>query len=368
LKSVDIVWKSADYLKLIKKLNYDLRIRNASKFLNHKSLLVDRYIPMIAKDEKQVFCSRSRYFLKVQDGCEQFCTYCIIPYTRGKLQSRPMAEIIAEAKAAVKAGWQEIVLNGIHLGLFGINNVKNKPSPAFGHPSQGGDINLLKLLKVLVKIEGLKKIRLSSIEITEVGDDLIKFMAKEKKMCRHLHIPLQSGCDKILRLMKRPYDLKFFAAKVKKLREKMPDIAISTDVIVGFPGETEKDFKITENFIKKMKFSRLHVFSFSAHERTAAFKLPDRIKPEIIKSRSGALRKLSDELAASYEKKFAGKILEVVVEQNRSSRTGKFKGEKMKGKTQYYFDIYFDKKDMISKSAKENLIGQVVKIKNAGRV
>jgi len=351
---VDLIWTGKED-NFLKKLKEEFRIdkprlkNNLAFSIHHLALGNDR----------------SRYFLKIQDGCEQFCSYCIIPYTRGKLQSRPMAEVVAEAEAAVKAGWQEIVLNGIHLGLYGIEHVKIPSREGCPRRADGVGLfpTLLILLKKLVKIEGLKRIRLSSIEVTEVGDELIKFIAEEKKMCRHLHIPLQSGSDKILSLMKRPYDLKFFADKIKKLRKKMPDIAISTDVIVGFPGETDKDFIAVKNFIKKIKFSRLHVFSFSAHERTAAFKLPNRVKPEIIKQRSEILRKLSDELASAYEKKFAGKILEVVVEQNRSSRTGKLKGEKIKGKTQYYFDIYFDKKDIISKLVEENLIGQAVKVK-----
>jgi threonylcarbamoyladenosine tRNA methylthiotransferase MtaB len=228
--------------------------------------------------------------------------------------------------------------------------------------SRGGDENLLVLLKQLVKIEGLKKIRLSSVEVTEVGDELIEFMAREPKMCRHLHIPLQAGSDKILRLMKRPYDLKFFADKIKKLRKKMPDIAISTDVIVGFPGETVKDFQDAVKFCQKIKFSRLHVFSFSAHLLTPAAKMPDKVAPLEIKKRSKVLRKLSDKLSAEYQNKFVGKILEVVVEQNRSSRTGKLKGEKIKGKTQYYFDIFFDRKNIISKNPPQDLIGQVVEV------
>jgi threonylcarbamoyladenosine tRNA methylthiotransferase MtaB len=358
---VDLIWPKDDIDSLMKEIKkyskYQILNTKYKTVANGKNGLV------LVKDVQQ----RSRYFLKIQDGCEQFCSYCIIPYTRGKLQSRPMAEVVAEAEAAVQAGWQEIVLNGIHLGLYGINNVGNKSSSVSNtrnYSYKGRNNNLLELLKKIVEIEGLKRIRLSSIEVTEVGDDLIKFMAQEKKMCQHLHIPLQSGCNKILKSMKRPYDLNFFAEKIKKLRKKMPDIAISTDVIVGFPGETDKDFIAMKNFIKKIKFSRLHVFSFSAHKRTAAFKLPDHVKPEIIKSRSEALRKLSDELVCAYEKKFAGKILEVVVEQNRSSRTGKVKGDKIKGKTQFYFDVYFDKNDIISRPAKENLIGQVVKIKN----
>jgi threonylcarbamoyladenosine tRNA methylthiotransferase MtaB len=354
---VDLVWSEKNISGLINKLNYELRFKNKeiekrlnSKFLNLNSANLKRELVDLRGRNQE----KSRYFLKIQDGCEQFCSYCIIPFTRGKLQSRNMAEVIAEAEAAVKKGYREIVLCGIHLGLYGINNVDKKMRPR--------GLDLIKLLKQIIKIEDLCRIRLSSIEITEVSDELIYFMAQEKKMCRHLHIPLQSGCDKILRLMKRPYDLRYFATRIKKIRKKMPDISISTDVIVGFPGETLQDFRQTEKFIKQIKFSRLHVFSFSPHELTAAAEMPGRVDPAEIKKRSQILRNLSEKLSEAFVKKFQGKILDVVVEHNRSSRTGKLKGKKMKGKTGYYFDVFFDKEDIISKLKAKNLIGRVVKV------
>ncbi|MDD4902833.1 MAG: radical SAM protein [Patescibacteria group bacterium] len=392
---VDMVWSKKNISELVEKLNHELGFKNKeikkrlnSKFLNLNSIIL-KNAPGGLMERNQ---GRSRYFLKVQDGCEQFCSYCIIPFTRGKLQSRKIAEVVAEAETAVKKGYREIILCGIHLGLFGINNVGKIPTPQLRsaaelrwasyslkdgtlalpelqrrRASQEGNLksaNLLKLLQELVKIKDLQRIRLSSIEVTEVSDELINFMAGEKKMCRHLHVPLQSGCDKILRLMKRPYDLKFFATKIKKLRKKMPDIAISADVIVGFPGETAKDFLETKKYIEKMKFSRLHVFSFSPHPLTAAAKLPGRIETGEIKKRSDILRKIREKMAAAFTRKFQGKILEVVVEHNRSSRTGKLKGEKMKGKTQYYFDVYFEPKQIISPfKPGKRLIGQVIKIK-----
>ncbi len=347
---VDLIWESKNFDGLINEIKKYTKYEIPNTKYETRLAGEDGF--SISNDNQ----NRSRYFLKVQDGCEQFCSYCVIPFTRGKLQSRSTGEIIAEAEAAVKKGYREIILCGIHLGLFGINNVNKK--------DRERGATLEKLLRQLVKIKDLARLRLSSIEITEVSDELISLMAGEKKLCRHLHIPLQSGCDKILRLMKRPYDLKYFAAKIKKLRLKMPDIAISTDVIVGFPGESKQDFKQTENFIKRIKFSRLHVFSFSPHALTAAAKLPGRVDPPEIKSRSEILRKLSDELTAAYAKKFRGKILEVVVEHNRSSRTGKLKGKKMKGKTEYYFDVYFDPEQVISaRNGGSSLIGQVIKIK-----
>jgi len=289
---------------------------------------------------------RSRYFIKIQDGCEQYCSYCIVPYTRGKLKSRRGEEIICEIEQAVKAGYSEIVLSGIHLGLYGQDNKKHNKN------------NLVSLLKKIIRINGLGRVRLSSIEITEVSDGLIKLMAKEKKICQHLYIPLQSGSDKILKLMNRPYTKKYFLDKIKKIRRAMPDIAITTDVIVGFPGETEKDFKETEKFIKQIKFSRLHVFPFSAHAKLPAAKFPAQVDEKIKAHRAKILRELSVKLMGDYKKKFKGRELEIVIEQ--------IKQNNIIGKTEYYFNVEVEKRRILSGKINENkkLIGKIFRIKN----
>lgn len=312
--------------------------------------------------ENQVFSSeRSRYFIKIQDGCEQFCTYCIIPYARGPLQSRDKDEIISEIKNAIASGYKEIVLSGIHLGLYGkeskhtplirgargvkkVSEISNPLNP----PCQG---DLFSLLHDILKIKNLGRIRLSSIEVTEVTDELIALMKNEKRICKHLHIPLQSGCDKILKRMNRPYDTKYFENKIRKIRKIIPNIAITTDVIVGFPGETDKDFKETENFIKKINFSELHVFSFSAHEKTAAAKMDGMVDPKIIKARSEKLRKLSLGLEKKYQRKFKNKIMEVVIKGGGDRR--------IVGKTEYFFDIY----EKMSKG-NDYKVGDLVRIRN----
>lgn len=288
---------------------------------------------------------RSRYFIKVQDGCNQFCSYCIIPYTRGRLHSRPQSQIIAEVKAAVASGYQEIVLSGIHLGLYGQEKVEKKT-------------NLVALMKKVLAIRGLGRLRLSSIEITEVTDELIELMAQNKKVCQHLHISLQSGSDKILSLMNRPYDSKYFLARVKKLRQALPLVAISTDVIVGFPGETDKDFSATYNFCREVGFSKIHVFSFSAHEKTPAAKMSGVVAIEKIKERSQKLRSLSAELETKYQAEvkdyFSGQELAVVVEGEKNGR--------LKGKTEFYFDIYFSGKQIVSTSRKKPKLGDLVRV------
>ncbi|MCK4554800.1 radical SAM protein, partial [Candidatus Parcubacteria bacterium] len=230
-----------------------------------------------------------------------------------------------------------------------------------------GEGRLAGLIKKLIKIKDLGRIRLSSIEVTEVSDELIKLMAvtnlpslklrQASKICRHLHIPLQSGCNKILKLMNRPYDVKYYKNKIKKIKKAMPDIAVTTDVIVGFPDETKKNFKETYNFIKEMQFSRLHVFPFSAHEKTQAVKMERKVSEHEIKKRANKLRKLGKKLEMDYRKKFNGKELEVVVESASK--------DKIKGKAEYYFDVEFSVKQITIDLTKisANIIGKIVKVK-----
>ena len=328
----DLVWTGGKAEKFVDQIfNYQFSIFNKFKNLKSKvenfKVVSNRCNGLQNKKKK-----KSRYFIKIQDGCEQYCSYCIIPYARGKLKSRSAEEVVEEVKAAVEAGYREIILTGIHLGLYGreIKNLKSKIKN-----------NLVELLKQLMKIKDLGRIRLSSIEVTEVNDDLIKLMAlrqaqgrraREGKICKHFHVPLQAGCDKILKRMNRPYDTKYFKEKIRKIRKLMPDVAITTDVIVGFPSETKKDFKETCGFIKKMRFSKLHVFPFSAHERTAAAKMDGKIGEKEIKRRAAGLRGLGERMESDYKKKFKGKKLEVVVERKIGER-------KFVGKTEYYFDI-----------------------------
>ena len=287
---------------------------------------------------------RARYFLKVQDGCEQFCAYCIIPYTRGKLKSRPRREILKEVKNATEAGYSEVILSGIHLGLYGAE--------------QKDKYGLTEFLEEIIQIQGLGRVRLSSIEVTEIPTKLIKLIKKSPGICNHLHISLQSGSDKILEAMNRPYSTKYFQDKIREIRKEIPEIALSTDVIVGFPGESKTDFKTTYNFIENLKFSRLHVFPFSAHPETPAFNLEGKISPEEKKRRADELRRLGKELEKEYRHKFRSKELEVVIE---NQRDGKFMG-----KTQYFFDILFNKKDIsdVTCPRDDRLIGKLVKVKN----
>lgn len=235
---------------------------------------------------------RKRYFIKIQDGCCQFCSYCIIPFARGPLKSRPVKDVLAEINLAVKNNYQEFILSGIHLGLY-------------GEDFEESGYGLFGLLKDILKIKNLGRLRLSSIEISELSDEIINLASKDKKICPHFHVPLQAGSDKILRLMNRPYNKSYFLKRINKIKELIPNVALSTDIIVGFPGESDRDFLETYNFAEEIGFSKIHVFSFSAHERVAAYHLPSKNNEKTIKERSRKLRSLSDEL----EKKYIDNIL-----------------------------------------------------------
>ncbi|MEA3450062.1 MAG: tRNA (N(6)-L-threonylcarbamoyladenosine(37)-C(2))-methylthiotransferase MtaB [Patescibacteria group bacterium] len=318
--NIDLIWGTKDYKKLVLEIKNLFNINNLAKAeFNYKKLV---------KNNK-----RSRYTIKIQDGCEQFCTYCVIPYTRGEISSRKENDIINEIEAVTKEGIDEIVLSGIHLGLYGKDL----------HPSEQAGFPLVNLIKKIIKLSGLGRIRLSSIELNEVTDELLKLI-KTDKVCSHLHISLQSGCNKILKLMNRPYTLVELKNRIKEIRKIIPSVAITTDVIVGFPGENDKDFLETYNSVKEINFSRLHVFPFSAHDLTPASKFLNQIPENIKKERAKKLRILGYELAQNYRDKFKGQELMVIPEQ--------LKNKKYLGKTEYYFDVWFDQNNLVNKNDK----------------
>lgn len=235
---------------------------------------------------------KTRAFVKIQDGCNNFCSYCIIPYARGNVRSRDKEDILNEVKSLIQNGHVEIVLTGIHTGHYG---------------SDFNNYNFATLLKDLVMIDGLKRLRISSIEITELNDEVLNVLEKEKILVSHLHIPLQAGNDEILKAMNRKYNTKYFSSKLKKIRKIRPDISITTDVIVGFPGETDTAFEEALAFIKKEKFSKIHVFPYSRRVGTKADKFPNQISQEIKKRRVHMLLNLSRHLEEEYMSKFLNK-------------------------------------------------------------
>ena len=244
------------------------------------------------------FENRTRAFVKIQDGCENFCTYCIIPYVRGKCRSKKEDNVLSEITTLVNNGYNEIVLTGIHTGNYGVDI----------------NTNFSSILEKILNIKGLKRLRISSIEITELTDKFMDVLKTSKKIVNHIHIPLQSGCGKILKAMNRKYDMQYFINKINQIRSIRKDIAITSDVIVGFPGETDEDFNITKENIKKIKFTELHVFPYSKRKGTPAAIMKNQIDGNIKKQRVKELIEISEELKNEYYKKFIGKLLEVLVE------------------------------------------------------
>ena len=239
-----------------------------------------------------------RAFLKIQDGCNNFCTYCIVPYRRGKMRSRNKENIIKEATYLVNQGYQEIVLSGIHVGGYG-QDLK--------------DCSFSELVDTLSNIKGLKSLRISSIEESEIDETLIKLIQEKDNLAKHLHIPLQSGANHVLKMMNRKYTREQFIEKIKYIKKLIPDVMISGDVIVGFPQETEEDFLDTYNLCKEC-FDMLHVFPYSMRPGTVAAKMNGQISPEVKKQRSKILLDLSDELYTKYVSRFIDKEVTVLVE------------------------------------------------------
>ena len=240
------------------------------------------------------FDNHTRAFVKIQDGCNAFCSYCIIPYARGRARSKKYEDVVSEVSELVLNGYQEIVLTGIHTGRYGLD-LEN--------------MNLEKLLRRLVEIPNIYRIRLSSIEVNEVTDGIIDLMKSSPVIARHLHIPLQSGSDKILRRMNRCYDVAEFEEKVKKIRDIDPDISLTTDLIVGFPGETEEDFLETLDTLKRIHFTKIHTFPYSKRENTPASVMKDQVDGIVKKRRVKEVLKLSNEMERAFYEKYLGRTL-----------------------------------------------------------
>ncbi|HOP94884.1 MAG TPA: tRNA (N(6)-L-threonylcarbamoyladenosine(37)-C(2))-methylthiotransferase MtaB [Dictyoglomaceae bacterium] len=275
---------------------------------------------------------RTRAVVKIQDGCNQFCTYCLVPYFRGRERSKPLHVVLEEINNLLNLGYKEIVLTGIRLG-------------AYGHDFGNKDA-LAELLERIFVFPQLKRVRLSSIELIDITDRLIE-LSNYFKFCRHWHIPLQSGDDDILRKMNRKYTIYDFQQVVEKIREKVPEVAITTDIIVGYPQETEENFENTYYFASQIKFMKIHVFPFSPRPGTSAAKLKP-LPSNVVEERKEKLISLSSQLWKDYAKKFIGKDLEVLVEEKE--------GEYYKGTSDNYLKVAFKNTDDIQK-------GSFVKVK-----
>ena len=251
-------------------------------------------IPLFAAPE------RTRAFLKIQEGCQNFCTFCIIPYTRGPLRSRALASVRREAEKLVAAGFREIVLTGIHLGAYGRDLT--------------GTVTLADAARTVLEIDGLQRLRLGSLESVELTPALFTLLRDDRRFARHLHLPLQAGSDAVLREMHRFYDTAGYERLLTRIREEVPGIAISTDIIVGFPGETEAMFQESLAFVRRQEFARVHVFPYSRRPATPAAVRSDQVPHPVRRERVKMMQALADEMAADYHGKFIGTIVPVLFE------------------------------------------------------
>lgn len=293
LAGVDILIGNRDKSRIIELIN---EYKNKKQNLRHlyKTLPTDFEDMEITK-----YTGKTRAFVKIQDGCENFCTYCIIPYVRGKCRSKEFDKVIDEITNLVNNGYKEIVLTGIHTGNYGVDI----------------NTNFATLLKSIVEIPNLLRVRISSIEITELNDEVLDVLRNSKIIAEHLHIPLQAGSNHILKIMNRKYDLNYYQEKIDEIKKINPDISISTDIIVGFPYETDDDFESTLKFSKKIGFSKIHVFPYSIRKNTPAAKF-EQVDGNIKKERSRRLIELSKDLEIKYMKNFIGKNINVLIEEN----------------------------------------------------
>ena len=258
------------------------------------------------------FRNYSRAFLKIQDGCNERCSYCIVPFARGASRSRPLQSILSQTHRLIDAGYTEIVLTGVHLGAYGNDFSDN--------------IRLVDVLRALIDIDRLWRVRLSSIEPMECSTQLIDLIAASPKICRHMHIPLQSGDDGILKRMGRNYTRRDYASIIDNLVARIPDIGIGTDVMVGFPGETDSRFQQSLQFVKELPLSYFHVFSYSQRPKTAAARYHGQVPKDVKKDRSAAFRRLRSEKMDHFRRRFVGQSLDVLLEYRRDRETGMLTG------------------------------------------
>ena len=307
-----------------------VEILNNSGISDTKNVIVSDIMKEKEFLDRQVFSAsgRTRVNIKIQDGCNNRCTYCIIPYARGKSRSSKMENVIAQIKNIADQGYKEIILSGIHLGQWGLDL---RPKQKF-----------LDLLKEIDKIGNLPRYRISSLDPQEIDDEIIEFLTASKKFCRHLHIAMQSPDNKVLRAMRRGYDVEFFEKTINKLVKNMPDIALGSDIIVGFPGETDEMFEDGFRAIERFPLSYLHIFPYSRRKGTLAADMLDQIQEGVKKERANRLKALSDKKNRLFKENFIGKELNVLAERQRDRKTGL-----LKGLSRNYISVLFEGDDNI---------------------
>lgn len=294
------------------------------RMIEHKDIMKVREFEELCLTASQ---SRIRANVKIEDGCNNFCTYCIIPYARGPVRSRSIEKIVEEVELLSKNGFAEIVLTGIHIGSYG-RDLKD-------------GTGLIDVIEAVCGVDGVKRVRLGSVEPVVITEDFVMRAAKLKNLCPQFHLSLQSGCDKTLERMKRRYTSAEFAAAVERLRKYIKDTSITTDIIVGFPGETEDEFKESYDFCEKIGFMQMHVFKYSKRKGTVAEKMPEQVAEDVKDKRSEKMIALGDRMKKDFYDSYKGIEAEVLVEQ-------KMKNGKYHATTANYMDVYIDSDEDIS--------------------
>lgn len=298
IAGVDMIIGNQDRAQIVQLVEERLAHRQTDTLdAVHKLTASTAFEEMAAGD----ITDKTRAFLKIQEGCNQFCTYCIIPYARGPLRSRSLESIRTETQRLISAGFKEIVLIGIHLGCYG---KENSDGPT-----------LYDAVKTVLDVPGVQRLRLGSLESVEVEPRLLTLMQEDARFCRHLHLPLQSGCDKVLQAMHRPYTTAKFKTLLADIKTKVPDIAITTDVIAGFPGETEADFETTCKFAESCGFSKMHIFPFSARKGTPAEKFAGAVTEAVKKERADILGRIDETMHKTFLQAMVGQTAEILFEQ-----------------------------------------------------
>lgn len=329
----------------------EIMISKVEKIMEKRGILNKENCPghsvgeMSEKAEQEL---HTRAYIKIQNGCNQYCSYCIIPYVRGKLESRTEEDILSETKKLAAAGFHEIVLTGIHLSSFGVDREFKKTDANSFVKLQGK--YLLELLQKMAQVSGIERLRLGSLEPRIITEEFVKKLAEIPEVCPHFHLSLQSGCDATLKRMNRRYTSSEYAEKCELLRKYFPNPALTTDVIVGFPGETEEEFKESYDFVDSIDFYETHIFKYSRREGTKAAAMPDQVDEQIKAKRSAQLIELGEKKRAAYEQSFQGKEVEVLVEENLELN-GK---EVQTGHTKEYMKIALE--------TNENLKNSIVKV------
>ncbi|MBB6448825.1 threonylcarbamoyladenosine tRNA methylthiotransferase MtaB [Geomicrobium halophilum] len=332
IPGVDIVVGTQDRAKMI---DYIEEFKRSREPINGVSNIMKTRV--YEELDVPAFTDRTRASLKIQEGCNNFCTFCIIPWARGLLRSRQPEDVLQQARQLVSAGYKEIVLTGIHTAGYG---------------EDFKDYNFAALLRELEQLEGLKRLRISSIEASQITDEVVDVVRNSNTIVNHFHIPLQAGSDTVLKRMRRKYTTAYYYERVQRLKDIFPDLAITTDVIVGFPGETDEEFNETYDFIQNLQFSEIHVFPYSKRTGTPAARREDQVDDEVKKKRVHQLIALSEQLAKDYASEHEGEVVDMIPEEidKEDPDSGMYTG---------YSSNYLK----IKVPASDDLIGKIVRVK-----